>query len=384
MLRLLPCLLAATLAACAAPPPPPAVAQNLFLDARFAPPAQAIDEAAVFALSEPMRHYLSADLAAGIRRDGALQALVDALYRDRSLRIDYDNTRTYTAAEAFAARHGNCLSLVIMTAALGRALGLQVQFQAVDVDGSWSHSGDLLVQSDHVNLVLAQADIDRRQGYFAADSYTVDFLPSRQAQRLASHVIPEARVLAMYLNNRAAEALASGDAEQAYWWVRAALVRDPGYWAAVNTLGVVYLRHGDLDAARTALKTLLALDADNRHALNNLAIVYERQGLPALAKALRARLASLDPERPYQYFFEGRAAMARGDYRAARASFEREVRRADYCGECHFWLGLAELHLGELEQARREIAVALQNSTNADEYALYAGKLKHLQQRFVN
>jgi len=383
MLRLLPCLLAATLAACAAPPPPPAVPASLFQDARFTPPARAVDESAVFALNEPMRHYLFTELASKIRRDGALQALVDALYHDRALHLDYDSARTFTAAEAFDARRGNCLSLVIMTAALGRALGLQVSFQAVDVDVSWSHSGNLLVQSDHVNLVLSQPDIDRRPGYFSTWSYTIDFLPSREAQGLDSHVISESRVLALYLNNRAVEALAHGDVDEAYWWARASLARDPGFGGAYNTLGVIYLRHGDLAAARTALETLLAVDANNLHALNNLAIVYERQGLQSEARALRERLARVDPDPPYRYFFEGRAAMNRGDYRTARAWFDREVRRAGYCSEFHFWLGLAELHLGELDHARREITVALQNSTTSDEYALYAGKLKHLQQRAV-
>ena len=50
---------------------------------------------------------------------------------------------TRNAAEAFDARSGNCLSLVIMTAAFAKELGLPVRYQNVFVDEAWSRSGDL-------------------------------------------------------------------------------------------------------------------------------------------------------------------------------------------------------------------------------------------------
>lgn len=382
MQRFLLFLLAAALGACAAPPAPPA-STGLLHDAAFTPPAQAFDDSQIFALSDAMRQYLRKDLAIDIRRDGALRGLVDALYRDGALRLEYDSAQTRTAAQAFAAHRGNCLSLVIMTSALAHALGLQVSYQVVDVDPSWSHSGSLLLQSDHVNLVVARPDIERRRGYDAAWSYTIDFLPSSDAQHLFSHEVPESTIVAMYLNNLAAEALARGDTNAAYWWARAAVARAPAFVGAYNTLGVVYLRHGDLPWARKVLEAVLGADPDNAHAMNNLAIVYERLGLAGDARGLRARLARADPEPPYRYFFEGRAAMVRGDYPAARDAFDREVQRAAYCSEFHFWLGLADLRLGDLDHARREITLALQTSTNPDEYALYAGKLEHLRARVL-
>jgi hypothetical protein len=41
--------------------------------------------------------------------------------------IEYDSTVTRTAAQTYAARAGNCLSLVIMTAAFAEELGLRVR-----------------------------------------------------------------------------------------------------------------------------------------------------------------------------------------------------------------------------------------------------------------
>ena len=61
---------------------------------------------------------------------------------------------TRNAGEAFADRQGNCLSLVVMTAAFAKALGLPLQFNQARLDDSWSLQGDLLLASGHVNLTL--------------------------------------------------------------------------------------------------------------------------------------------------------------------------------------------------------------------------------------
>ena len=46
----------------------------------------------------------------------------------------------------------------------------------------------------------------------------------------------------MYANNRAAEALASNDLDDAYWWSRVAIKADPRWMASFNTLAVLYRR----------------------------------------------------------------------------------------------------------------------------------------------
>src|SRR5512147_364460 len=103
--------LALCLSACASVPVPPA--HSLLDDSLFdrsTPPPTAAE---VFAVSEPMRRFVEEDLARESRRKGPRTALIDALYAPGQLKLEYDAQRTRTAAEAFDARSGNCLSLVI-------------------------------------------------------------------------------------------------------------------------------------------------------------------------------------------------------------------------------------------------------------------------------
>lgn len=367
------------LAGCGSPPlqrpeaPPP----QLFADALFTPPAQAIDATRVFALSPEMREYLQRVILPASRRVGAQQALLEALYTNGQLKLDYDATRTRNAAEAFEARSGNCLSLLIMTGAFANEMGLHVRYQSVLHEEAWERSDDLHFFIGHVNIRLGGFG----RHTFATggqDWMTIDFLPGQDLTRQRTREIDQPRVLAMYMNNRGAEALARGDLDEAYAWLREGLRHDPGYLAAYNTLGVVYLRRGALREAEAALRHVQALDRDNPHVLGNLTIVMRKAGRDDEAQALLARLRHVQPEPPFALFREGQQAMRAGEYRRAQRLFEREIARAPEYHEFHFWLALAHLQLGEQRAARDALELALKTSTTREQQGLYAAKLQRL------
>lgn len=376
--RLIPtCLAAALLTACAAAPLPSAP-PTVFADALFAQPSQPVEAAQVLALSEPMRRYAEFELAAAIRDKGPRMALADALLRRGGLRLEYDTAVTRTAAQAFEARSGNCLSLVLMSTALARHLKLPVQFNHVFVDETWGRSGDLLVSSGHINVTMGNRLGERGQRIDLVDAVTIDFDPPDPGRRQLARTLRESTVIAMFMNNRAAESLAAGQVDDAYWWARAAIEADPSFLTAHNTLAVVYLRRGAPAQAEQTLTQLLSLEPENTAALSNLAKAHERQGHAAEARAVRERLARIEPAPPFHFYLAGVEALKRRDYAAARTLFEKEVARAAYYHEFHFGLALALLGLGEIEPARRQLAIAFDHSTRVQDRQLYAGKLERI------
>ena len=374
MTRCISLVLASLLCACTSVPAP----QDLFDDALFGPPAERVDTRRVFAVSEPMQRYLGAEIAREVRAKGARRALVDALYTPDALRLEYDAQRTRNAAEAFEARSGNCLSLTIMSAALARQLGLAVQFRSVYAEGDWARSGDLLVSSGHVNLALGSRIDSGRVIFDSVETVLVDFDPPAPGERQYARTIGEATVLAMYMNNRAAESLATAHVDDAYWFARAAIEADASFLQARNTLAVVYLRRGAGAQAERVLRQLLEIEPANVAALANLAHLYETQGRAVELGAVKQRLARIEPYPPYHFFQLGMDAMQRHDYAQAKAMFEREIERAAYQHEFHFALAVAEARLGDLREARRELDRAMRTSTRADDRALYAAKLERL------
>ena len=371
-------VLALLLGACASAPPP-VVEQHdaLLADRLFQPPAERVSTDRVFELSDAMRRYLTVDIALQLRTKGNQRGLIEALYRQAQLKLEYDASMTKTAAEAFETRSGNCLALVIMTAAFAKELKLPVQYQSAILEETWSRAGNLLFASGHVNLTVGGRPFEGGLNHDFR-STTIDFLPPEEIRGLRTREIDEATVLAMFANNRAAEALVRGQLDDAYAWSREALRRGPGFMSAYNTLGVVYLRHGNLAEAARVFEHVLARDADNTRALANLVETRERQGRSADAGALRARLVQIEPSPPFHYFNLGIAAMRRNDYRSARDLFAREVARADHYHEFHFWLGLAEWQLGDVDGAQKHLKRALSNSTTRSQHDLYAAKLAWL------
>lgn len=371
LLMLLPALL---LAACTTVPPP---APELLRDDLYPGPHVAATAEEIFAPSEEMKRYVQQELAPQLRTRGLQRGLLEALYSRRQLKLEYDAERTRTAREAFEARSGNCLSLVIMTASIARHLGLDVNFRSVYTDETWTRQHDTYFASGHVNIVLGRrsTDVSSRDLQLR---WTIDFLPPEDARTHRSREIDEATVAAMYMNNRAAEALSGGDLRSAYAWARAAVLQAPGFLSAYNTLAVIYLRSGHAQAADDALAHVLKADPRSTVALANRVKVLAALGRHDESADTAKMLARLDPEPPFHFLDLGLAALRRGEAATARDWFRKEVARAPYHHEFHYWLAVAEAQLGDVGAARRALTLALDTSTTRRNQQLYAAKLDQL------
>jgi len=372
-------ILAALLGACASTPPAAlAVPADLFVDSAFEAPSRRIDAAEVFALSPAMKHYLEVEIAPQLRAMGRQRGLVEALQNKAQLRLEFDTDTTRTAAEAFDARAGNCLSLVVMTAALAKQLELPIHYQALVGQESWSRSGGLSIINGHVNIEVDKRIVDRVRGIDPDTEIRLDFGALAPGRGAMLRPVSESTILAMFMNNRAVEAMVRGNLADAYAYARQAIWHEPGYAASYNTLGVVYQRRGLAGPAERAYRYTLERDESHQPALSNLAKLLDAQGRAAEAVPLHARLARLEADPPFRHFDLGRAAAEAGDYRTARDEILREMRRDPDYHEFHFWLAVALYGLGDIAQAREHLTIAMNNSTTQREQAIYASKLDRL------
>ena len=180
------------------------------------------------------------------------------------------------------------------------------------------------------------------------------------------------------MNNRAAELLARGQLSDAYWWAREAIRQDSRFLISYNTLGVIYRRHGNFEEAAQILNYVIDREPANTHAISNLALVLNFQGRTQEAVILTRRLEELQPYPPFYFFNLGMKAMREENFEAARDLFAKELARAAYYHEFHFWLAIAYLRLGNIDQARKHLAAAAENSTTRSDHDLYAAKLDRI------
>jgi tetratricopeptide (TPR) repeat protein len=363
-------------AACAsAPPMPPAT--DLFHDTAFKAPVKRIDPDAALAVSPAMRTYLAANLGPRMRDFDRRRQLINALYRG-DLKLEYDAESTRTAAEAFDARSGNCLALVLMTAAFAKEVGLTVRYQQLVGTEAWSRADQLYIGIGHVNLRLDEPTGLFKFPYSDSNSMVIDFLPSVDARNLNTTLIDERTVIAMYMNNRAVETLTAGRLDDAYWWAREAVRTDPQMLSSYVTLGVIYRKRGQPAWAEAALRRVAEREPNNVYAMSNRVLALRDLGRDADAAALAKRLEELDPQPPFKYFNEGMAAYRAGRIDVARRLFAKEVARAPYHHEFEYWLAVTYVELNDVERATVHLRRAKEVSTTRKDHDLYAGKLERL------
>lgn len=377
--RMAPALLLAVacLAGCASVDPPGPTATALLHDALFPDAGGALREAEILRPSEGMRGFADQVRRAASGRRDLRDSLVAALGAEGALRLRYEE-RTRTAAEAFEQRAGNCLSLAVMTAALARELDIPVRFQAVQVSPQYQREPDLVLASGHVNIVLAPHGPAALREGSRHHELTIDFVPAEELRGATVRPLAEHTVLAMFMNNRAAETLAAGQTAQAYAWARAALRTDPGYLPGINTLAVVYLRAGHPAPAEAALRHVLYRAKNDLPALSNLAGLLRQQGHSAEADAIAERLARLQPHPPFHFLDQGRAALREGRIDEARALIARELQLQPFQHEAHFWAAVVDAAQGQWTSAEHHLQQAAQHSPNRPLQARYHAKIEAL------
>lgn len=365
-----------SLAGCVtAPVEPLEKSHTLFNDALFVAPTDKIDPAAVFAFDDEMQSFLDHEVLHRVFALGRVGALYEGLYTKDPKHFSYNALQTRTAEEVFHTRSGNCLSYTIMTAAFAKHMGLPVQFHQVDLGEVWDRNNNIEYRIGHVNLTIGEYNATSQNS-----AKLFDFVNPEEASNGIQEDIAENVIVAMYMNNRAAEALAKGDLNNAYWWARAAIEQSPAFITAYNTLGVIYQRHQNPVDSERVFHRILDREPDNVLALSNEIQVLEKLGQVEQAKELHNRLATIQPNPPYYFFHRGIDAMRLQDFKTAKVEFTKEVNRASYNHEFHFWLALANYYLGNMNATREQLQVAMENSPNDEQRGLYAAKLAKLKE----
>ena len=294
-------------------------------------------------LDDEIKHWLDKRIAAGRGEEYLVSTLQDLLYGEDHLNIQYSDAKTHTAVEVFHAREGNCLSVMNLYIAMARHVGLDANFQTVEVQPSWDRRGDLLVVSQHIN---ATGRLSVRQ------YYVVDFTPEIALQSMTESIVSDAAARSLYFNNLGVEALVAGATERALAYIKNALHIDPANSFAWNNLGTAYRRLDNEELAEFSYHFAFSLDNTNATAINNLVKLFRARGELAKARQYASVIDRFNQRNPYFQYAQGKQAYEHGDFAAARSHFHRAIKLKPYEPSFHTGLALAYVQLGELNLAR--------------------------------
>lgn len=300
-----------------------------------------------------------------------LHQLIYAIIGEGSFRLDYDE-RTLTAQEAFRLQAGNCLSFTNMFIAMSRDIGLDVQFQEVDIPPNWELQGGTFVLNRHVNAKVRLGQFGERVVDFNIDDFrsTYDRRP-----------VNDRRAFAHFYNNLGVAELQRGRLPGAFRAMRTALTYDQTFAPAWSNLGTLYWRYGYPDQAEASYLLALRENPAEYVAMSNLAQQYQDRGEHERADFYLGRVDYHRMRNPYYRYAMAQQAFQDKDYRTAITHLKYAVRKKEWEDRFYFLLGLSYLQLGNDQQARRWLTRAEEVAQDEALKRSYRGKLDLLMAR---
>ncbi|MCG9757350.1 hypothetical protein L1D40_19385 [Shewanella insulae] len=290
----------------------------------------------------------------------------------------YRDNLTKPPMDTFNARAGNCLSLVLLSASLADTLGVDVEFQEVEVPPVWDKAGDFYLVNGHINLRLSPKE--KIDTYFVdTKAVQIDFLPERTMRGYAKRRIDRTTVMAMFYNNVAAESLVEGHYDQAYAYLKQSLKLKADFIPALNTLAILYRYKGLDNRAESLYKLALSRDSEDMNALFNYGVLLASQDRLEEWAQVHKALELVRIRNPYYYYDMAQQAYSDHEYQTALIWYKRAVEKADYRHEFYFGLSKAYWATGDERRAKLNMQKAL--SLSVDEYnqRRYQAKLQAMQ-----
>ncbi len=306
--------------------------------------------------------------------EGRLRKLLLLLYGSDGLALRYAPEVTHTAIESFAARQGNCLSVMNLFVAMARYAGIDANFQTVKVRPNWDRRGNLVVLSQHINAT----------GRFGPHRrYVSDFTPEVSLQQFTSTTLTDVQARSLYFTNIGVEALIEGNSEEALDFLKNALFLDPDSSVAWNNIGAIYSDLGNSELTEFSYKMSVLKDSNSMSAIGNLAKFYRKNGQLARAKQYDRAIERFNETNPYFFYSQGSAALSDDDFVLAEELFLKAVSLMRF--EPVFYQALSRLYAakGENERSTDMILIAKNiTSQNSQVYEPSSNKMRIIDNSF--
>lgn len=279
-----------------------------------------------------------------------LGRLHTALLDGCAFTFEYEKSTTFSAADAFENRRGNCVSFTNLFIALGRTLGIRLQAALVSAPGVSEREGDLIVTYKHMVAVHALA------GGRSANVY--DFYGTAEEPGRRLILLDDFSVAGILSSNAGVAHFGRGEYAEAEREIEIAVKLGPRLGSLHANLGLAKWRSGDVAGAFAAFRKGLEVEPHGPALLQNLAALYIDQQRPAEA---RAALAAIDVVQasPYTLIVRGDLERSAGNVKGAIRNYREAAGLDPKLVDPWLAIARAELARGRPDAARKAARKAL-------------------------
>lgn len=282
---------------------------------------------------------------------------------------------TFTAAQAYDRLEGNCLSLAILTAAIAKAVDIDITYEKVNSTPVYQKFGNVMTVGVHVRTFLYDPSFVPEEGaiLLTRPSIVVDYFP--ETGNIRGNRVTHNDFIAMYYQNLAGKAIIDQDFDLAHALIRQGLDVSPTNPESLNTLAVILQKKGELIVAEDIYQYLLETGTGSVNTLTNYAILKEKLGDTQGARTLLARVDRIEDGNPYKWISVAEQQMLKREYAIARKYFIKAIEAAPYLAQSYHGLAKTYYEAGEPQQALTFMRRATELVYVPEEEAMYQAKL---------
>lgn len=366
-------------------------ASSLQQGARLVPASQLLNDAAfseydsfdieqadeIFALDDAAKAFV-AKTSRGLKsHDEKVKQLMYRIFARADLDLIYEASANTVASETFKNASANCLSLSIMTFAMAKHAGFQSEFQIVDIPEYWTRRDGYSLLNGHINLRIRAKPRGNMQTLFE-NTFVVDFDPSTRGSQFSTSSVSEQTVLAMFYNNKAADALLQQKDAMAYAYLREAILTDDSYPGSWVNLGLLYRKTGDTDFALSAYQRAIQLDENYSTAWENLAVLYQQLGDDEAANEINRSLQMKRENNPFYHQMLAQIEREEGRLDNSILHYQKAIGLDSKQHQFYFGLAAVYFQKDDLDVSERFLKIAKRKAGNSRVADIYVDKLTAL------
>jgi hypothetical protein len=287
--------------------------------------------------------------------------------------------KNYPAEQALEKLQGNCMTLALLTSALAQLAGIETGYRVIYQEPMIDYDQNIFISSNHIRTYLYKTNPAPEQGILLLQraALVIDYFPEKG--NLAGDEISAERFYAMLYNNLAADALLSGNTDNAFHLSQKALSYDASFTPSINMIALMYHRKGALAEAAAWFDYGMQQRDSKITLLTNYRDFALKTHDHQLLEKINQQLTSNDDDNPYVWLALAIDAERSQQPQHAQLYYKKLLEKAPYLHNAN--LALVRLYLKEnnVEAAQELIEQAMSYAYDPQRLQLYQTKLTALQ-----
>ena len=332
----------------------------------------------IFALTPEMKEVVRNSFIPERSNHQKALKLVRHIFNESSVGLAYQSNANLTASQTYENKTANCMSLTIMAYALARAAGLDAKFQDIEIPEYWVRNGQYNMLTGHVNLMISGVKKSNASVVWGGSNVEIDFDPFIRKKRFSKTKVTLDTVVAMFYNNKGAQALVDKDYDLAYRYFSAAVNVAPEFAASWGNLAILYRFTEQIPLAEQTYRYAVNLDPKSLNTLTNLSILLEVQGKFDEARRIDSAILKQRIKNPYYHALKADEAFYAGNPESAVRHYKRAIKLNDKIHEFYFGLARVFSSMGRVDSAKLAMRKAININKTPDVEKTYLAKLNLL------